>query len=124
MYRKLQLNCNFSSTLNLTFLKLQLFSFFNKILNDIEQINNKKIAIIATPIPDFKVKNLEVAIGFQKSCNKIAIVATGIATHVIIKLYTSTNTTLWNYHNKIMYYTANTKYYFYYIKIIILQYIN
>lgn len=62
------------------------------------------------------VKNLEVAIEFQLSCNKIAIVATGIAivatgiaTPVNIKSYTLTNTSIRNNHNKIMYCTAKYK---------------
>ena len=90
---KIAINCNkiaihvwkiatklqFLSDVKFNFLKITIVQFFNNILNNIEQTNNKRIAIIATPIPDFKVKNLEVAIGFQKSCNKIAIVATGIA---------------------------------------------
>jgi len=55
------------------------------------------------------VKILEVAIEFQLSCNKIAIVATGIATPVNIKSYTLTNTSIKNNHNKIMYCTAKYK---------------
>ena len=49
-------------------------------------MNNKIIAIIATPISDFMVKIWEVAMGLQQGCNKIAIVATGIATPKISQI--------------------------------------
>ncbi len=72
-----------------------------------------KIAIVATGIAI-------VATGIAIVATGIAIVATGIATAKIVRTYRLTNTKSNIQHNKIMYYTNQTGY----IKIIIVEYIN
>ena len=94
---KIAINCNkiaihvwkiatklqFLSDVKFNFLKITIVQFYYNILKNIEQLNIKRIAIIATQIPHFILKILAVAIGLQWSCNKIAIVETGIATAII-----------------------------------------
>ena len=76
---KIAINCNkiaihvwtiatklqFLFDVKFNFLKFYSVQFYYKILKNIEQTNNKIIAIIATLIPDFMVKILGVAIGLQ-----------------------------------------------------------
>ena len=76
---KIAINCNkiaihvwkiatklqFLSDVKFNFLKITIVQFYYNILKNIEQLNIKRIAIIATLIPDFMVKILGVATGLQ-----------------------------------------------------------
>ena len=62
---KIATKLQFLSDVKFNFLKITIVQFYYNILKNIEQINIKRIAIIATQIPHFILKILAVAIGLQ-----------------------------------------------------------